>query len=65
MAKTLETLIARAREIKMDDRQMRDQRLSFVYGNTFIENDRITRDIVAEADRNVAREKIIEPPTMP
>lgn len=57
---TLEDLIARARNIQMDDRQLREQRLSFVYGNTHIENERITRDIVEQADERVAREEIAE-----
>ncbi|HUZ66968.1 MAG TPA: hypothetical protein VMU56_04805 [Beijerinckiaceae bacterium] len=41
----------------MTDRQMREQRLSFVYGNTHIENARITREMVAEADAKVAQEE--------
>ena len=36
---------------------MREQRLSFVYGNTHIENERITREMVARADEKVAREE--------
>lgn len=57
MTRDLEVLIARAREIQMDEAQAREQRLSFVYGNTHIENDRITHDIVTEADLKVAREE--------
>lgn len=40
----------------MDEQQLREQRLSFVYGNTHVENERITREIVAAADEEVARE---------
>lgn len=41
----------------MTDRDLREQRLSFVYGNTHIENARITREMVAEADEKVAQEE--------
>lgn len=56
MTGALEALIAKARTVTMTEAQLREQRLSFVYGNTHIENDRITREIVAEADEIVARE---------
>lgn len=56
MTDVLKALIAQAREIRMDEAQKREQRLSFAYGNTHIENERITRDLVAEADKNVVRE---------
>jgi hypothetical protein len=57
MTDALETLIARAQKVQMTDRQMREQRLSFVYGNTHIENERITREMVAAADERVAKEE--------
>ena len=57
MTAALEELIAKAQKVQMTDVQMRDQRLSFVYGNTHIENARITREMVAEADEKVAREE--------
>ena len=41
----------------MTEAQAREQRLSFVYGNTHIENERITREMVAEADEKVAKEE--------
>ena len=56
MTDALEALIAKARKVRMTDAQEREQRLSFVYGNTHIENDRITREMVAAADEKVARE---------
>ena len=56
MTDALETLIAKARKVRMTDAQEREQRLSFVYGNTHIENERITREMVAAADEKVARE---------
>ncbi len=57
MTSALEALVAKARRIQMTDEQMREQRLSFVYGNTYIENDRITREMVAVADDKVAKEE--------
>ncbi len=57
MTDALEVLIAKARKIKMTEAQARQQRLSFVYGNTHIENERITREMVAEADARVCREE--------
>jgi hypothetical protein len=36
--------------------QLREQRQSFAYGNTNIENERITREMVAEADRKIESE---------
>ena len=61
MTDALRALIEKAQKIRMTDGQMREQRLSFVYGNTHIENERITREIVAEADEKVAREKSSQP----
>ena len=40
----------------MDEQQLREQRLSFVYGNMHIQNERVAREMVAEADERVARE---------
>lgn len=57
MTDALQELIAKAKKIQMDDHQMREQRLSFVYGNTHIENDLITREMVAAADERVSREE--------
>jgi hypothetical protein len=53
MTKELEKLVERAREIEMTPARLRQQRQSFVYGNTHIENDRITREMVAEADKKL------------
>lgn len=57
MTEALEALIQKAQKVQMTESQMREQRLSFVYGNTHIENDRITREMVAEADEKVEREE--------
>ncbi len=56
MTNALEALIAKAKKVKMTDEQLREQRLSFVYGNTHIENPRITREMVAAADARVSDE---------
>jgi hypothetical protein len=53
MTKDLEELVIRARKITMTSAQIREQRRSFAYGNTNIENERITREMVAEADQKI------------
>lgn len=53
MTKNLEQLVLRARKITMTAAQLREQRQSFAYGNTHIENDKITREMVAEADKKI------------
>lgn len=57
MTDALETLINKALRVTMTEEQMREQRLSFVYGNTHIENDRITREMVVQADARVQAER--------
>jgi hypothetical protein len=56
MSNKLEELVIRTRKITMTPDQLREQRRSFAYGNTNIENERITREIVAEADRKIEAE---------
>jgi len=56
MTRELESLVERARRVEMTPAELREQRQSFVYGNTHIENDAITREMVAEADQKVERE---------
>jgi hypothetical protein len=53
MTKSLDELIIHARQIAITAAQLREQRLSFAYGNTHIENERITRAMVAEADKKI------------
>jgi hypothetical protein len=50
MTKELQELVDRTRKIEMTPNQLREQRRSFAYGNTHIENDRITREMVADLD---------------
>jgi hypothetical protein len=53
MTKELQELVDRTREIEMSPNQLREQRRSFAYGNTHIENDRITREMVAELEARI------------
>jgi hypothetical protein len=57
MTKELEELIEKARKIEMTPDQAAEQRRSFAYGNTHIENSMITRELIADVDRKVAGER--------
>jgi hypothetical protein len=57
VTKELEKLVEKARTIEMTAEQLRKQRQSFVYGNTHIENESITRELVAEVDENLEKRK--------
>ena len=57
MTKELQELVERARTIEMTVEQVTAQRQSFAYGNTHIENQRITRQMVAEADLKILQSK--------
>jgi hypothetical protein len=46
MADKLSTLIEKARAVRMSSKDWEEQRRSFAYGNTKIENDRITRQMI-------------------
>lgn len=50
MTKDLQELVDRTRKIEMTPNQLREQRRSFAYGNTHIENERITREMVADLE---------------
>jgi hypothetical protein len=55
MPQSLSQLIEMAKAVRVSDEQREEQRRSFVYGNTAIENPQISRDMVdrqAEALRN-------------
>lgn len=54
MSDHLNELIQAARGIKMTPQQEEAQRRSFAFGNTNIENDRITRETVDQAARELA-----------
>lgn len=53
MTNDLKELVERARQIEMTPAQLGEQRRSFAYGNTHIENDRITREMVADLDKKL------------
>jgi hypothetical protein len=48
MTDKLATLIKMSRSVRMTPSESEEQRRSFAYGNTKIENDRITREMVNE-----------------
>ena len=48
MTKAVEKLLEEAKKVRFTDEQRELQRRSFAYGNTKIENDRITRKMVDE-----------------
>ncbi len=55
----LDELIEKASQVRMTPAQRRQQAISFAYGNTHIENPRITRDMVEAAyDRLLAEGRI-------
>jgi hypothetical protein len=52
MNNQLKPLLDAARRVKMSAKDKEDQRQSFAYGNTAIENSRITREMIrAEAEK--------------
>jgi hypothetical protein len=54
---TLEDLVEAGRNVQMTEQDQEAQRRSFVYGNTKIENDAITRETVNEAARELGQER--------
>ena len=57
MTKELLELLEKSRGIRMTPEQQAEQRRSFAYGNTHIENNRITRELVADVDRELTEKK--------
>lgn len=57
MTRELEKLVEKSREITMTPEQEAEQRRSFAYGNTHIENERITRELIEDIDRKLANKK--------
>jgi hypothetical protein len=53
---SFDALVERVRKIEMTPREAQEQRRSFVYGNTKIENELITREMVEVADEKVEAE---------
>lgn len=50
---SISRLIEMAKQVRMTEAQRAEQRKSFVYGNTKIENDKITIDMVERIARRV------------
>lgn len=50
---SLSQLVELARAVRVDAAQHDEQRRSFVYGNTAIENDKITRSMVDNSSERV------------
>ncbi|HEX3500326.1 MAG TPA: hypothetical protein VHT04_13485 [Stellaceae bacterium] len=56
MSNSLSRLIEMAKAVTVSEDQKEEQRRSFVYGNTAVENQNITRDMVdRQADANKGR----------
>lgn len=55
MTDELERLLELVKDIPMTPAQQEEQRRSFAYGNTKIENDLITRQMIDEAAERLAR----------
>lgn len=53
MTDDLKELIERARQIEMSPAELGEQRRSFAYGNTQIENELITREMIASLDKKL------------
>lgn len=53
MTNDLKELIERARQIEMSAAELGEQRRSFAYGNTQIENELITREMIASLDKKL------------
>jgi hypothetical protein len=54
MGNALNELLEKARSIRMTPKEIQEQRVSFVYGNTNIENSRITKQMVEEIDAKLS-----------
>lgn len=57
MSEKLQALLKRAKLVKMTSDERERQRRGFAYGNTNIENERITRETVERAAVALTKEK--------
>jgi hypothetical protein len=57
MSQELQELVARVQDAQMTTHEQVEQRRSFVYGNTHIENDRITKEMVQRVDEKLEAKK--------
>ena len=56
MTDNLNELLEKTNHVEMSPEQQEEQRRSFAYGNTNIENPRITREIVDQAAEHLRKE---------
>lgn len=56
MDEKLEFLLEKAKKVQMTPAEKEEQRRSFAYGNTKIENDLITRAMIDEAAERMAKQ---------
>ena len=54
----LSRLVELAKSVRMNDTQRNEQRNSFVYGNTRIENRDVTHELVEEISHRVPRDSV-------
>lgn len=57
MNDVLKPLLDAARKVQMSSDELEEQRVSFAYGNTKIENDRITRETVRNESEQMKMEE--------
>ncbi len=57
MVTSIETLIDRARTVRMTPAEQEAQRRSFAYGNAKIENDNVTRAMVDQAAERIEADR--------
>lgn len=64
MSKSLETLLERARKIRMSPEAREQQRQSFAFGSAAIENGSITKETIRQAAADLAdrRTQVVEMP---
>lgn len=55
MPKNLDQLLAMARNVEMSDDELEQQRRSFAWGNTHIENERITKAMIDTAAEEIRK----------
>ena len=55
MQESISKLIEIAKTVRMSDQQRNEQRNSFVYGNTKIENEAVTKEMVEKISQEVRR----------
>lgn len=55
MQESISKLVEIAKTVRMNDQQKNEQRNSFVYGNTKIENEAITKEMVEKLSQDIRR----------